>query len=244
VELVEDAWLSERFGRPVLSVQDLADAADAAELRRDLTARAPASCQARVPCDRVDLVRAHAEAGLFAANVVVTLARRPEFALPGSEEDVDVGVAEPSDDGPILLEIAERSFRFTRFHLDPEVPDVVADRIKRDWVESYLRGARGERLLVARRGGRPLGFLCVMVSERDGDPVEVIDLIGVDPAARRSGAGRALVSRFLADAGGRRRTAEVGTQAANTLATSFYESLGFSAVRAHYDLHGHFGAWA
>jgi ribosomal protein S18 acetylase RimI-like enzyme len=62
--------------------------------------------------------------------------------------------------------------------------------------------------------------------------VSVIELIGVAPEARGSGAGAALVAATPAPS-------EVGTQAANVGATRFYERLGYVAARTAFDLHLH-----
>ena len=64
----------------------------------------------------------------------------------------------------------------------------------------------------------------------------VIDLIAVHPSARRSGAGRALVTHLLATSD---RPVEAGTQVANVPALGFYGELGFRAVEARYVLHRH-----
>ena len=232
MQIVEDAWLSERLGRTAWSVRELDDARS---LQEHAEAGGPAFYQARIACDDVEAVRIHAAAGMYPANVVLTLSRTPGGEDPG---ETDVRTARDGDDE--LMDLAERAFSSTRFHLDPAVPREAADRIKRDWVGSYLAGQRGERLLVADHGGRPAGFLCVLATRRNGSLLHVIDLIAVAPEARDTGLGRALVRRFLTDAreAGADRV-EVGTQAANTRATRFYEGLGFVAERSAYDLHLH-----
>jgi GNAT superfamily N-acetyltransferase len=207
----EDVWLSERLGRPAYTVgASLPDG--------------PGFFQARVPADDVARLLHLQVAGMRVVNVTLTLRRESD------EVPVDGGfeVREATAGDTELLDIAERAFTRDRFHADPEIPDEVADRIKRDWVDAYLRGERGDRLLVAERDGRPAGFLAEMV--RDG--VSVIELIGVAPEARGSGAGAALVAATPAPS-------EVGTQAANVGATRFYERLGYVAARTAFDLHLH-----
>jgi ribosomal protein S18 acetylase RimI-like enzyme len=222
--LAEDAWLSGRFGHAVYTVLEPATV-EPDDLRRSGT------YQAKVPASRPDLVARLEDAGMRVVNVSVTLGRAP--ASIGSESGT-VRRLDPSTDGA-LLEVAERSFAQTRFHLDPGTPDAVANRIKRDWVESYLLGTRGEELLVAEAGGEPVGFLAVL---RRGD-TRIIDLIAVDPAHRDRGLGRDLVARFMRDSEGACERVQVGTQAANLGAIRFYERLGYVVDETAYDLHLH-----
>lgn len=232
MEISEDSWLSERFGYPVFTVRGPNGLADHA------AAQQRATYQARVGVADLRGVARLESAGMRVVNVTSTLTADPAVPLPGTGGEVRE--AEPERD-QALLDVAQRSFRYTRFHLDPDVPREVADRIKRDWVWSYLNGRRGDELLVALRNGEPVGFLCGMPREERGLRLRVIDLIGVAPEAQGTGAGRALVHAFHKRAAGRCDAVEVGTQMANTPATAFYERLGYVATRAAYDLHMHVG---
>ena len=84
-------------------------------------------------------------------DVNVTL-RRPAGA-PAVPAD---GVRDAEEaDREAVLEIAERDYTVSRFHLDPQVPDERARALKRAWVDNFFRGARGDRLLVhGQRAGR------------------------------------------------------------------------------------------
>jgi ribosomal protein S18 acetylase RimI-like enzyme len=230
VKIREDSWLSERFGHPVFSVTG------ADGLAEHAAHQGVATYQARIAASDVGSVAALEASGMRVVNMTLTLTADPSAPLP--QGGLDVRDVEPERDRA-LLDVAARSFRHTRFHLDPDVPRAVADRIKRDWVGSYLNGLRGERLLVAVRDDEPVGFLAVLERD-DGDRrVGVIDLVGVAPEARGLGAGRSLVRAFHEQAPGRWDAVEVGTQAANTAATAFYERLGYVAMRTEYDLHMH-----
>src|SRR5438093_1961982 len=61
-------------------------------------------------------------------------------------EPSNVEVAAP-EHGDALIDIAGRCFRFSRFHLDPLIPNELADRVKREWIRSYVEGKRGSELL-------------------------------------------------------------------------------------------------
>lgn len=230
MEISEDTWLSDRFGHRVFSVRTAGALSDCAS---------PATYQARIDVADIATVEALERAGMRVVNVMVTLRCDPA-AVPGEprEAAVEVRDADPEHD-LVLLDVAARAFRYSRFHLDPAIPNQVADRIKRDWVRSYLDGVRGEQLLVAVADGEPVGFLAVLAREHDGRRVRVIDLVGVAPEARGSGVGTALVRRFHEESRGHCAAVEVGTQLANVEALQFYERLGYRTTRAAFDLHLH-----
>jgi len=222
--LAEDGWLAGRFGHAVHTVLDPATV-EPDDLRGEGT------YQAKVPTTRPDLVARLEDAGMRVVNVSVTLGRAPGAIGP---ETRTVRRLDPTRDGA-LLDVAERSFTQTRFHLDLGTPDAVANRIKRDWLESYLLGIRGEQLLVAESDGEPVGFLAVL---RRGT-MRIIDLIAVDPDHRDKGLGRDLVARFMRDSEGACERVQVGTQAANLGAIRFYERLDYVVDATAYDLHMH-----
>lgn len=132
--------------------------------------------------------------------------------------------------------IASSAFSFSRFHFDPEFPNIVADEIKRQWARNLVLGKRGDGCLVARSSGRIVGFLGFN-SNALGD--HVIDLVAVEQSSRASGVGSALVA-FVQNLARRNRCAVVvGTQIANRASVRLYERLGFRFDSASYVLHGH-----
>ena len=220
----EDSWLAERLEMPVLTFEA---GDDPAAVARAASERAPAFAQAKVACDDVSTAGALQDAGFRVVDVNVSLSCRTR---PGAPGDVDeAGEA----DRDAVLDLAERHFTVSRFHRDPAIPDATAGAIKRDWAAAYFDGQRGERLLVTRREGRPIGFLGILAPAAG---VRVIDIVAVDGAQRGSRAGSALVEALLTSFDGR---VDVGTQIANTGALRFYERLGFLVTDTRYVLHLH-----
>jgi len=240
VRIEEDRWLSERLGRPAFTLRDLGDGADLGPLERHRAEQRAATYQAKVPTRRVDLVQRLGAGGLGVVSTGVTLSRDPAGA-PSSHGDgrFEVRDLDPERDRDVLA-IAASSFRHSRFHLDPEIPIEVADQIKHDWTESYFRGTRGEKLMVAR-DGVAVGFLAVIAARVEGTTARSIDLIAVAHARQGEGVGRALVLRFLDESARLCDIVTVGTQTANEAAIRFYERLGFTVAATSYDLHGHVG---
>lgn len=214
--LREDRWLAERLGRAAFTVTGA------------LPGRwEPGFYQARASAGNVARLRALGAAGFHLADVSL------RFARPAGR--LDAGGVRVADARPehhqALLAVAGRAFEYDRFHLDPAIPDTTADRIKRDWVASYLDGSRGDRLVVAERDGRAAGFL----AELRRDDVSVIDLIAVDREFRGAGVAAALIASVA------ERPLVVGTQAANPTAARVYERLGFVLQGAEAVMHKHVG---
>ena len=222
----EDAWLSGLLGRPAWRVG--AEADDAAATAAVNALEGPCFCDARVECANVERVKALEAAGMHVVSTSLGLTLRPgETLVPPA--GITVRSANPERDG-VVGSIAERCFNASRFHLDPDFPDEVARRSKREWAENGLAGRRGTGMLVAFADETLVGFLVIVDSN-------VIDLIGVDSAAQGRGVGTALVAALIDSAP--TTPIKVGTQAANIGATRFYERLGFELETAAYDLHLH-----
>lgn len=221
--MLEDPWLADRLQQSAFTVED-------SDSTKDLALVGPGFYQAKVCAGDMRRVDDLEGAGFRVVDVNITLTR---LAAPMvGEPACTVAPARPDEQRSPLLEMAARDYTVSRFHLDPRVPDAVAIAIKRDWLAAYLDEKRGDELLVAEIGGRPVGFLAVMASS---DGQRVIDLIAVASDARAAGVGRALVGH-LAEYGTR---IDVGTQISNVSALRFYESLGFRAQQARYVLHRH-----
>lgn len=235
-----DPWLSEQLGHRCWRLEAEASPQDPAEVRAALLQAAAGKAgfaYAKVPTARVGKVACLADAGFRIVDVSVTL-DRPVAAPPGAfGPGVDVGELRAGEE-PAVLGIAGSSFRYSRFHLDPRIPRSAADAVKRAWVESYLKGARGEHLLVARRGRDLAGFLAVLA--QPGPPTAwVIDLIAVAEAHQGQGVGRTLVQAFHHAAAGHAEVLRVGTQAANVPSLRLYEQAGFRVADTAYVLHAH-----
>jgi ribosomal protein S18 acetylase RimI-like enzyme len=242
IRVEADPWLAEVLRRDVFKVSvgagglshpgwRLTDALPEAGRRETF-------CYARAPAERIDLVRLLSAGGFGVVDVSLTLERPPGPGLSGREQPaVRVRDAAPADHNTVLAS-ARSCFVYSRFHLDPLVPREAADRVKEEWVRSYLFGKRGERLLVAESEGMPAGFLAVLAAEHDGMPVRVIDLIGVGKQHQGRGVGRSLVHAFIAEYGSR-CLLRVGTQAANIPSLRLYEQCGFRLTASAYVLHAH-----
>ena len=129
-----------------------------------------------------------------------------------------------------VLRIAGSCFRYSRFHLDHLVPNAIANRIKREWISSYIQRKRGDKLFVAVKGDAPVGFLAATTGISDGKRTAIIELIGVDLAFQGQGIGMALVGTFIRTYRNTCEVLQVGTQAVNIPSMRLYERMGFHRI--------------
>lgn len=243
----EDDWLAGVLGYPVFRIHVLPPTSqqEATDIARTLTRHASEQSAAmyyvKVDTGRVDLVQQLSAVGLYVVDVNITfnLDRRLHIrqSLPAN---VSVESLRPEHSEAILA-IAGSCFKYSRFHLDPLIPVAVAHRIKHDWILSYVRGQRGERLLVALLDGTPAGFLAVLAAEQEGKQVRIIDLVGVSQEYQRRGIGKALVGYFVNMYKDQCDNLQVGTQAANIPSIALYQKFGFAISKTAYVMHMHVG---
>jgi len=250
MDVREDPWLSKIMGHGVFKVlpvesppaatdKDASDLLD--EVRRHATQQAAAMYYARVDTAQVDLVRQFCVAGFYVVDVTVTFfMEAPARVRDPAPGKVSICPVSPEHHQGVL-DMASSCFQFSRFHLDPLVPRSIADRIKREWVLSYIRKQRGDELFAAVLNGRPVGFLAALSMESHGARIKVIDLIGVDRACQNQGIGTALTEFFIRRYHTQCDRLQVGTQAANVPSMRLYEHLGFSVMKTQYVLHLHLG---
>lgn len=209
-------------------------------LRAHISLQSRALYYAKVDTTDVATVGLLGDHRFHVVDVNVTLRFAGGHARARGPSDVIVVELRP-DHARAVLEIAGSTFEYSRFHLDPNIPRTVADRVKREWIQSYVDRARGDCLFVALVGGEPAGFLAALCGGADGRSTAAIDLVGVATSCRRRGAGRALVDAFVETYLGRCEVLEVGTQIANVPSLRLYESLGFAVHRSAYVMHRHVG---
>jgi len=152
----------------------------------------------------------------------------PEAGMPG------LMFATP-DMADAVGDIAATSFSDDRFHRDPAIPNPVADELKRCWATNFFAGKRGDWMVVACVGERPVGFLQLL---RMPDGGLLIDLIGVSAGERGRGFARAMIAFACQNCDCSGEVA-VGTAIANTRSVSLYENMGFRVRGAQYVFHHH-----
>lgn len=187
---------------------------------------------AKLPTDNIRLVNQFVSIGFRIVDVNITFQREPAKIDPSS---IFVREASPEDEARVL-KIAASCFSYSRFHLDPLIPNEIANMIKREWVANYFRKQRGEKLFVAELNSEIVGFNAVLKVQQN---IRVIDLIGVDKNYWGRGVGKALVESFINESQNQYERLMVGTQIANIPSVNLYERCGFKSAGASYVLHAH-----
>jgi mycothiol synthase len=167
------------------------------------------------------------EAGFRLADVRVELGRPS-----AGDEASALRPAQPADEQP-LRRMARANHRITRFYADPGFADERCDDLYETWIARSLEGW-ADAVLVAGAEGRPEGYASLHAHTGSGS----IGLIGVDPAARGRGLGRALVLGAVAWCRERGLPeVTVVTQGRNVPALRTFEGCGFRTTDARLWFH-------
>jgi ribosomal protein S18 acetylase RimI-like enzyme len=238
MKLCEDRWLADIMDRPCFRLDLAADPnITASPIGERLRSHPTAFCYAKVGAEDVRAIQALSAVGFFVCDVNVVFERTALKSTDTAPSTVDIAECSAADSDGVLA-IAGSCFRFSRFHLDPLVPALVANAIKREWVRSYIGRTRGDRLFVARVGGAPIGFLASLVTRAPSGSHATIDLVGVASTGHNNGIGGALCDAFIAHYT-EVDSLNVGTQAANIASVRMYEKRGFRLRASQYVLHLH-----
>lgn len=133
-----------------------------------------------------------------------------------------------------LLQLARDAGRYSRFRVDPRVPEGVFERIYDAWIINSLNGLIAENVLVTRHGSTISGLVTVGAKNGRAD----IGLLSVREDSRGRGLGKALVNATLEWAVRRQlEAAQVVTQRANVAACRLYESCGYTIERGERVFH-------
>ena len=115
--------------------------------------------------------------------------RRMARAMPAGLQIRPADIA----DLPALQDIASDSYLDSRYYFDERFPRERCQTFYTEWIAKCVRGM-ADRVLVAEQAGHVVGYVaCRRLLPMLGN----LDLIGVHPAARRQGTGRALVQAAL-----------------------------------------------
>lgn len=243
-----DRWLSDVLERPVFAVRiDPGDdrAVAVRSVKQHAVGRPAGFYFVRLPS--IDV----AGAGHLTSGGFRIVEARLGFSRPidGLAPDGDAAAAQGVSVGRFeaswkedVLDIAGSCFQYSRFHVDPGVGRTPADRVKREWIRSYVERRRGDSLFVACDDGKPVGFAAMLLNDRGPRPAASIDLIGVHRDAQGRGIGRRLIHAAAAAYAPTCATLEVGTQACNIPSIRLYERLGFRVADSAFMLHLHTGA--
>ena len=238
--LQKDTWLSSQIGRPCFTIKGINESSsELAELGAEFSALVQKHSQegifayTKIPTKKTYHIAPLQEMGFILVDTNVQFKRELGNTLNEGIEYSAFKVRWAKDaDRAVLNEIAEKSFAFSRFHLDPTISNQTANNIKRSWVNNFFKGERGDRMVVGEIDGKPAGFIQILEREDHF----IIDLIAVDNRYQKRGvAGRMMEFSFkhykdLA-------YCLVGTQISNIPSINLYLKYGFKFHNSKYVFH-------
>jgi ribosomal protein S18 acetylase RimI-like enzyme len=234
IRIIPDHWLSNVLGVPAACLK-LSDEAflseEAAHSLRRSEYFQRGFIFVKTPTIAVDSVRALEELGFRLVDTGIRFSR-PMVDLPEGEAS-HCRFATPEDMEAVMA-VARESFVFSRFHLDPAIPNSVANEIKAQWAGNYFHGNRGDAMVVCEFKGNVVGFLQLV----DLPQAIVIDLIAVAYAGRNQGLALGMIN-YAQKKLERRTCIQVGTQAANIPSLRLYAKAGFQIEGSEYIFHHH-----
>ncbi len=196
--------------------------------------------------DVADMTTVHAaeQLGYRLVDTLVTYvdvaARRPipephpAFELTSYGKD-ELDRLTPDEIDP-LADFMRTSYHVTRFHMDHRLPAERSGAIYDEWCRNLFNGKWADMVHIARRGGRPVGFLGHQsfheLEERYSVKIIGRGLAGVLPEGR--GAYAALVAATMAHTPD---FAEYDTQIQNFPAINVWIRFGFAFLRGRFTLH-------
>ncbi len=229
--LQQDIWLSKLLRRPAYHVSD-----NIQDLSRDLLPFDQAFVDAKVEVSLLHQLHHLENLGFRLIDTNLQLFLK-HMNLLQKEALKPCRWATARDEAEVT-EIAAQSFKVSRFHLDPQIPDKIANEIKAVWAQSYFMGQRGNWMVVATVNDHVAGFLQLL---RGSEDTLIIDLLAVAPIYRGQGLAKSMIVYAANNCLQSLQKIQVGTQVVNIPALNLYRSLGFQIEQAKYVLHLHTG---
>lgn len=227
-QLQADQWLSEQLDRVSCNMIETRSGVPIEEILA--TIPSPSFISAKVSADQKNATIELCSSGFFLADVAVTFEIGTSRDLPSSNKDITLATPEDKQE---TMEVARLSFSYSRFHKDPHIDQLIANRIKMNWVANYFSGRRGTHMLLAKVGAKVVGFIQLIETENAWR----VDLIAVLPKFQRDGIGAALLSAIKHI--GENKKVIAGTQLCNLKSIRTYQKTGFQLLNAEYVFHRH-----
>ena len=226
-QIVSDEWLSKIIGKPTFFLQD-----SFKETFKEEFPEGEIFVWAKLQVEEINKLKFLQKIGFYIVDTNIKLISKNIFK---DKRNTSIRFARPSDQ-IYIRNIAKNSFKFSRFHLDPEIPYLTSCKIKEEWAGNYFSGKRGKWMIVAEDDSNIVGFLQLLYKDKK---TIIIDLIAVSEEYRGRGFAKSMISFALSNCLDDIVQIEVGTQLTNISSLKFYTNLGFFITSSSYVLHFH-----
>jgi hypothetical protein len=195
----------------------------------------------RVDADDLALVQVLEQHGFYLADTIVTyifIPRRQK--LPHFKYIYKTRVYREEDRDEVF-NVAKQAYKnfIGRYHADPHLSDECAGRLYEQWADRLLAGGLAERIIVAERQGKIIGFLGYRMKrdilEATGIKVVGGGLGGCLPEG--FGAYIAILEEAMREGMHRYDMQDFETQINNINVVRIYQKLNFEYARAKYTYH-------
>lgn len=192
----------------------------------------PAFISIKVDTKSIESIQRLEIMGFHLIDTNVRMVATKLHAEPILDPAFSISMAKPTDHEGVV-QVANKSFSFSRFHLDPAIPKLIADKSRASWAGNFFKGKRGQHMIVAKSGSHVSGFCQLLETEGN----LTIDLIAIEPEHAGKGIGTAIIDFINHNI--KYKNIIVGTQLANLPSIGFYQKLGFQLDAAQYVFHYH-----
>jgi len=191
----------------------------------------PVFIYSKIPASSIKQVKFLEQLGfnLIDTNIIF----EKEIIINNEKNNHEIRFATQNDENKVK-ELSGKSFKFSRFHLDEQIPNKLANEIKYKWVENFFKGNRGDEMIVAIIDNNIVGFLLILKKKNS----IIIDLIALDEKYRGKKIAEDVIT-FAENNIKNINTIIVGTQIANIPSIRFYEKCGFRIIESNYVFHFH-----
>jgi ribosomal protein S18 acetylase RimI-like enzyme len=237
--IIYDRWLSEAIGRDavrlVVSDELIREVSNKKgteyDMLQDVLSR-PVFLYAKVSVLAIGAIKFLEKLGFHLIDTNI-LFSKPIGGAQSYAGECEVRCSIPQDQKEVV-ELASKSFIYSRFCLDNVFSADVVKIIKSQWASNFFAGKRGDKMIVALADEAVVGFLQLLYRKES----LTIDLITVNEKYRRRGIARDMIT-FAETECLRCDHINVGTQVANIPSMRLYETMGFRVSDAYYLFHYH-----
>lgn len=226
-QIVLDNWLSKLVGKPAYVLKGTFDDLTKQDLPKDkifIWTKISVNESAKLDCLQ--------KLGFYIVDTNIQLSLNTKMS---DTKNTNIRFANSTDEQAIK-DLAKTSFKYSRFHLDPQISEKVASKIKEEWAGNYFNGNRGKWMVVAEYNSKVVGFLQILSKS---DNIIIIDLIAVNEKNRGKGFAKDMISYAFINCLHNDGKIEVGTQITNIASLDLYTKLGFRISSSSYVLHMH-----
>lgn len=138
-----------------------------------------------------------------------------------------------------LSEMVKGAFPLSRFYVDPNIPDDRIDRFYTTWVSECCKGVLAEKVLIAERKGKPVGFLSYRLN-KELERLSGYKIVGQGLSAvsvQGKGIYPTLMKASMQDVVQLYDFGEFDTQINNYEVVKIWQRFGLDFVKSKYSFH-------